>query len=192
MDKPMSTLAFNGMSLMFKLRDFLFPRRDILGEAGIGPGFQVLDYGCGPGGYVTDAADLVGESGTVYALDLHPLAIQSVQDLAKKKRLTNVKIIHSDCETGLPDNSLDVVLLYDVFHMLCEPQAVLAELHRVLKPDGLLSLNEPHMTHKDITAGVTRGRLFKLSEKGKKTHSFSPQQNSSCSLWLGCKVTHPV
>lgn len=175
MDKPMPNSAFNGMSVMFKLRDFLFPRQDILKEVGIKPGLHILDYGCGPGGYLMDAVELVGESGTVYVLDIHPLAIQKVQNIVKKKGLTNVETIHSDCKTGLPDNSIDVVLLYDVFHGLSDPQAVLAELHRVLKQDGILSFNDHHMSEDEIIYGLTNDQLFRLSRKGKKTHSFSKQ-----------------
>jgi ubiquinone/menaquinone biosynthesis C-methylase UbiE len=67
------------MSVVFKVRDLLQPPRKVLEEVGIKPGLRVLDYGCGPGGYVADAAERVGESGTVYALDIHPLAIQRVQ-----------------------------------------------------------------------------------------------------------------
>ena len=178
MNKPMSNLAFNGMSLFFELRYFLFPRRDILKEVGIKPGFHVLDYGCGPGGYLLDTVELVSESGMVYALDIHPLAIQKAHNIVKKKGLTNVKTICSDCQTGLPDNSIDVVLLYDTFHMLSRPQAVLAELFRVLKQDGILSFTADHMRMgKDkAISRVTSGRLFRLSKKGQKTLSFSKQE----------------
>jgi ubiquinone/menaquinone biosynthesis C-methylase UbiE len=169
-----SNLAFNGMSLIFKVRDFITPRRQILEEAGLVLGDRVLDYGCGPGAYIADAAEMVGESGRVYALDVHPLAIERVQSIAAKKGLANVETIRSDCRTGLPDGSLDVVLLYDIFHMLDNPQAVLAEMHRVLKPDGLLSFNDHHMHEDDIVAGVTDDRLFTLVEKGEKTYTFAP------------------
>jgi ubiquinone/menaquinone biosynthesis C-methylase UbiE len=174
-DKPMPNFAFSVMSYMFKLRDLLSPRDKVLEEVNIVSGFQVLDYGCGPGGYITGAAERVGESGKVYALDIQPLALQYVQDIARKKRLTNIETILSDCKTELPDNSVDVVLLYDIFHMLSEPQAVLAELHRVLKDGGMLSLNDHHMSEDDIIAGVTNSRLFELMSKGKHTYSFSKQ-----------------
>ena len=179
MDRPMPNLMFNGMSVVFKVRDLLQPPRKVLEEVGIKPGLRVLDYGCGPGGYVADAAERVGESGTVYALDIHPLAIQRVQDVARKRQLTNVETICSDCETGLPDNCVDIVLLYDIFHMLNDPQAILAELHRVLKPDGVLSFNDPHMQEDKIIAGVTSNRLFRLVSKGKRTYSFSKQHELS-------------
>ncbi len=125
MNKPMPKIAFAMMSAMFKVRDLLFPRREFLEEAGLAYGFRVLDYGCGPGAYTAGVSEMVGEAGKVYALDVHPLAIRSVQKIAEKQRLTNVETIHSDCDTGLPDGSLDVVLLYDIFHMLSEPQAIL-------------------------------------------------------------------
>ncbi|MBN1583086.1 MAG: class I SAM-dependent methyltransferase [Anaerolineae bacterium] len=160
------------MSLMFSIRDFLSPRDSILQEAGIQPGFRVLDYGCGPGAYVPGAAERVGESGTVYALDLHPLAVQRVQALARSRRLGNVETICSDCETGLPDGSVDVVLLYDIFHMLSEPDAVLAELHRILKVGGALSVLDPHISQEQVVSGITCKQLFELDKKGDRTYRF--------------------
>ena len=172
----MSNLGFNGMSLFFKLRDLLVPRKKILEEAGLTLGDRVLDFGCGPGGYISDTADIVGELGQVYALDVHPLAIARVQNLAARRGLTNVETIQSDCRTGLAHESLDVVLMYDVFHMLDEPQAVLAEMHRVLKPDGILSFSDHHMDEESIITGVTNCRLFELVEKGSKTYAFVPRR----------------
>ena len=121
MDKPASNFHFKFMSLGYKFRDLRLPRMNILKEVGIKPGFHVLDYGCGPGSYIIPLSELIGESGKIYALDIHPLAIQKVQDIASKKQLANVETILSDCQTELPDNSLDVVLLYDIFHHLSDP-----------------------------------------------------------------------
>jgi ubiquinone/menaquinone biosynthesis C-methylase UbiE len=140
----------------------------------IRPGFQVLDYGCGPGAFVPEVAKRVGPSGRVYALDIHPLAIERVKALAQRQQLANVETICSNCQTGLPDDSLDLVLLYDIYHMLSDPDAVLAELHRVLKPGGMLSFSDPHMQETDILAGIARGGLFKLARGDAKTYSFVP------------------
>jgi len=173
MDKPAPDLHFRVMSLVFKIRDLLVPRKNILTEVEIKPGYQVLDYGCGPGSYVAATAELVGQSGRIFALDIHPLAIQMVDRLTSRKHLTNVETICSHCETGLPDRSLDVVLLYDTFHDLGEPNRVLEELHRILKPDGILSFSDHHMKEDEIVPKFTSGGLFELSGKGKKTYSFS-------------------
>ena len=173
MDKPQSNLDFRFMSLGFWFRDIFLPRKNILEEAGIKPGFHILDYGCGPGSYSTVAAQLVGESGKVYALDIHPLAVQQVQKIAGKKRLTNIKTILSDCATGLSDESIDVVLLYDTLHNLSKPDEVLAELYRVLKPNGTLSFNDHHLKEEnEIITRITGKGLFKLSKKGKSVYNF--------------------
>ena len=173
MDKPMSGIGFKFMTLVFRIRDILRPRMDLLKEAGIEPGFCILDYGCGPGSYMAPLAQLVGMSGKIYALDIHPLAIKEVQKIAAQKSITNIKTIESDCDTGLPDNHVDVVLLYDTFHNLSQPDDVLGELHRVLKSGGNLSFSDHHMKAQDIITRVTRAGLFKLSTKGKKTYNFS-------------------
>jgi ubiquinone/menaquinone biosynthesis C-methylase UbiE len=173
MDKPMSDFAFRFMSFGYKFRDLRLPRRNILKEVEIKPGFQVLDYGCGPGGYITAAAQLVSESGKVYALDIQPLAIKQIQNMTTKQKLANIETILSDCATGLPDESIDVVLLYDTFHSLSEPDAVLAELHRVLKHGGILSFNDHHMkAETEIISRITGKGLFRLLRKGKLVYNF--------------------
>ena len=116
MQKTQSGLGFKLMTLVFKIRDLLYPRAAVLDEAGIEAGFRVLDYGCGPGSYIAPLAELVGASGEIHALDVHPLAMQRVERIAAELALDNVKTIHSGRDTGLPDDSLDVALLYDVFH----------------------------------------------------------------------------
>lgn len=173
MDRPMSGVGFKLMSLMLKVRDFLRPRMDLLKEADIEPGFCILDYGCGPGSYIEPLVKLVETSGMIYALDIHPLAIKEVQKIAAQKGIANIKTIESDCDTGLPDNYVDVILLYDSFHNLSLPDDVLRELHRVLKGDGTLSFSDHHMNEQDILTRVTKTTLFKLSTQGKKTYSFS-------------------
>ncbi len=71
----MSNISYRLMSLEYKIPNFRFPHIAILTEAGIKPEDSVLDYGCGPGSYLGPTAELVGKSGMIYALDIHPLAI---------------------------------------------------------------------------------------------------------------------
>jgi len=177
LDKPMPDFMFRGMSFLFKCRDMLRPRERILEEVDIEPGYQVLDFGCGPGSYTKVVAKLVGEDGRVYAQDIHPLAGKRLRQLASSMGLGNVETICSGGPTGLPDGTVDVVLLYDIFHMLSEPDAVLAELHRVMKPNGVLSFSDHHMKEGDIVRGVTATGLFELSRQGKHTFSFTKRSD---------------
>jgi ubiquinone/menaquinone biosynthesis C-methylase UbiE len=183
MDRLESNFGFRVMSFIFKLRDFFLPLKDVLKEVGIKSGFSVLDCGCGQGSYIIAATDLVGKSGKVYALDIHPLAIQKVRNIAVKRRLEHLETIQPDCKTGLPDDSIDVVLLYDTFHNLSDPYGVLGELHRVLKPKGILSFSDHHMKENEILFGVTFGGLFKLLKKGEVKLS---EPLSQSSLLLPC------
>jgi ubiquinone/menaquinone biosynthesis C-methylase UbiE len=176
--RPKSNLDFRLMSLTYKFRDFIKPRMSILEDVGIELGFHVLDYGCGPGSYIAPLAELVGKSGKIYALDMHPLAVRTVQKLASRKGLDNVETILSDRKTGLPSNSLDMVMLYDILHDLDDVNGVLTELHRILKPEGILSLSDHHLKEADIVSQVTAAGLFKLSVKGKRTYSFSREEQS--------------
>jgi len=167
-----SSLGFSMMCFCFAIRDLFKRPAEALREAGLQPGFKVLDYGCGPGSYAVAAAGLVGQAGRVYAADINLLAVRRVERIASGKGLTNIETIRTDCATGLDDGVLDVVLLYDTFHDLPDPAAVLKELHRVLKPEGVLSFSDHHMDHDDIVARVTGGGLFDLSTRGAGTYTF--------------------
>ncbi len=76
-------------------------------------------------------------------------------------------------EAPIPDESIDIALLYDTLHALSEPDKVLAELHRVLKSNGILSFNDHHMRESEIMSKITDKGLFRLSRKGKRAYNFS-------------------
>jgi ubiquinone/menaquinone biosynthesis C-methylase UbiE len=160
------------MALSFKVRDALKPRENIIREVELKNGFHVLDYGCGPGGYVIAVSKAIGSSGKLYALDINPAAIEMITGIVKKNGLTNVTTILSNCSTGLKDSELDAVLLYDVFHDLTDQNAVLTELHRILKPAGVLSFSDHHLKEAEITSKIAESGLFKLQKKGKYTYTF--------------------
>jgi len=174
MSETMSDLRFKGMASLFYLRDRIRPRDSVLAEVGIEEGYSVLDYGCGPGSYAILAAKAVGDSGKVYALDIHPLASQMVEAKASRDHLANIETITSDCATGLPTGSIDAVFLYDIFHMLDNRNEVLRELRRVLKPEGILSFSDHHMKEENIRSGVTADGIFEFVAKGKLTYTFRP------------------
>lgn len=168
----MNKFAFSLMSLVFRVRDKISPPETVLEQAGLKPGFKVLDYGCGPGSFSIASAKIVGPDGIVYAADINPNAIKSVTKRAEQSRIANIKTILTDCKTGLVDNVIDVVLLYDIYHHLPDPQTILAELHRVLKSEGVLSFSDHHLKEGPIVSGVEKGGLFKLKSRQTKKFTF--------------------
>ena len=173
MSALLANLRFNFMVAVFRLRDWRRPRREVLREVGIQPGFCVLDYGCGTGSYIPETARLVAASGSVYALDRNPLAVRRAGQIAERDGLSNVRTILSDCPTGLPDGSVDVVLLYDILHDLSDRDGVLGEIHRVLKPNGVLSVSDHHLRRADIVMRVTADQRFRMNVEGPITVSFA-------------------
>ncbi len=170
--------GFKLMALSYKVRDARRSREDFLQETGIRPGATVLDYGCGPGSYVAPAARIAGAAGRVYALDMHPLAIEMAAERAKRDGLSNVTTILSDCATGLDDDSVDVVLLYDIYHDLSDPLSVLTELRRVLRPDGVLSSHDHHLKGDALKEAIESSGLFRLVRTGALTQTFAPEKSS--------------
>jgi len=170
-DKPMKNISFKGMSALFALRDkFSNPMKKIA-KAKVKKGDYVLDYGCGPGSFSLSAAKVVGDSGKVYATDIQPLSAEKIQKKALREGINNIETITTDGSTGLKDNSIDVILCFDMFHMLNDPQKVLIEFYRVLKPNAILSIDCHHM--KEIESKVVKTGLFKLVEKIDKTYNFT-------------------
>ncbi len=165
-----SDFAFRLMAWEFKLRDWLRPPENILREAGVRAGMRVLDFGCGPGGFSLAASALVGKRGFVYALDIQPVALQYVQSAAKRLSLENIKTIHTI--DFITSETVDFVMLYDVFHDLSASSAVLFELYRKLKAEGILSVSDHHLKKDDLLRAVTKDGFFQRKDSTKWTSQF--------------------
>lgn len=174
MDRPMPSLHFHVMSGLMSIRDALSPRRPVLEEAGLAPGMTVLDYGCGPGSYTMVAAEMVGPTGRVYAADIHPMAIERIERRASKRGLDNITTIQTDRDTGLPGGSVDMALMYDVLQLLSEPRSVLEEVHRVLRPDGVLSISWHDVPKVERLFEPMREGLFELRKRGRHCLNYVP------------------
>ena len=137
-------------------------------------GQKILDYGCGFGSYTFPAANLVGEKGKVYALDKQSLAIKKVDEKTQKKEPCNIDTILSDGDTGLPDESVDVIFLYGVLPEIKDKEFVLRELYRVLRPNGYLSTRFCFRMKKDrILEIMEKTNLFSLREQKGHILNFS-------------------
>lgn len=169
-DKKMSNAAFRMMSLIFKTMDFLFGGEKRVekrvGSFGIQQGFTVIDYGCGPGRYIATTSRLVGDSGKVYAVDIHELALKTVTKRIERYGLTNVELVlASPYSCDVADQSADAVYVLDAFHMIKEPTRFLTELHRLVKRDGFLIIDDGHQTHDETKAQIADSLLWSISEE---------------------------
>jgi ubiquinone/menaquinone biosynthesis C-methylase UbiE len=161
--KPRSNLHLRLMAFAFKFRDLLRPPERLLKKARLEEGMHVVDYGCGPGSFAIPAAEIVGPQGRVFAVDIHPLALSSVKHKALRKGLANIEtILVRGYDTGIKGSSIDRVLLIDTFTQIENREALLRELYRVLKGNGLLLLAREHMSMSQQKEIVMNSRLFKI------------------------------
>jgi len=135
-------LHFKMMSFVHETLYGLF--RDpykVLRAAGLEPGQRVLEVGCGPGFFTIPAARIVGEEGSLLALDVNPVAVEHVQRKIEEADVTNARVIVTDAARAeLPEGSFDLAFVFGFARPIGDMAAIWAELHRLLKPQGILSI----------------------------------------------------
>jgi ubiquinone/menaquinone biosynthesis C-methylase UbiE len=143
---------------------------DVLRRIGIKEGQTVLDFGCGSGNYAIPIAKIVGDEGTVYALDKNRHSLNELMQRARGKGLTNIKRIDASGEVKihLDDESVDAVLLYDIFwyFTLWDPRLpkLLSEVYRVLRPNALVSVYPKHIDSEQLQDKIENAG-FHLEER---------------------------
>jgi demethylmenaquinone methyltransferase/2-methoxy-6-polyprenyl-1,4-benzoquinol methylase len=162
----------SGAVMDSRLRRWLFDPKKTLRGADIRAGQTVLEVGCGSGFFTLPAAEMIGEGGRLIAMD--PLAdfVARVQRKVRDADLSNVEVIRRDAlDTGLEAGSVDVVLLFGVVPFPTLPlRRLLPEMHRVLKPGGVLAV-WLFPTTAGVPTAILRSRLFE--KRGKKHGVFT-------------------
>jgi len=115
----------------------------VLDRIGIRPGERVLELGPGPGAFTVDAARRAGADGRLFAVDIQSQMIDQVEKRVREEGLTNVEThVASAHHLPMAGQSVDRAFLITVLPEIPDPGRALAELHRVLRPGGVLSITE--------------------------------------------------
>jgi ubiquinone/menaquinone biosynthesis C-methylase UbiE len=115
----------------------------ILDRVGIQPGERVLELGPGPGMFTLEAARRAGPEGRLIAVDIQPEMIGQVEARVREAGLTNVEThVASAYDTPLENDGVDRAFLVTVLPEIPDQARALAELRRVLRPGGVLSITE--------------------------------------------------
>jgi len=115
------------------------------------PGMVVCDMGCGNGYHTLPLAEMVGEKGKVYAVDVQPEMIEMLKQNIERNGVKNIVPINGLYhDPKLPPNTCDMILLVDVYHEFSHPVQMLAGMRAALKPDGQLVLCEFRAEDKSV------------------------------------------
>jgi ubiquinone/menaquinone biosynthesis C-methylase UbiE len=129
---------------LFVLHNIYSPAgRRLLLQAGLKPGMHVADFGCGVGAVTRMIGEMVGPTGSVTGVDVSAEQTQQASVICKQAGLHNVKFQTADaCNTGLPRRSFDLVYCRFLLLHLPDPEACLREMHDLLKPGGILVVED--------------------------------------------------
>lgn len=166
----------SGIIMGSKARQWIFDPLKILQGAEVHSGQSVLEVGCGTGFFTLPAAKLIGDQGSLVAMDVTSGFIDTVSKKVNKAGLSNVRIEKRDAlNTGLDATSIDKILLFGVIPFPLLPlDQLLPEMHRILKPDGTLSVwLFPPIFRLWVPKSITRSGLFILSFKQNGVHNFA-------------------
>jgi ubiquinone/menaquinone biosynthesis C-methylase UbiE len=115
----------------------------LLAELHVKPGQAICDMGCGNGFYTLKLAHLTGDKGKVFAVDVQQEMLDMLQRRAKTAKLSNIEtLLGTETDPKLKENSLDLVLMVDVYHEFSKPEEMLKVIRKSLKPDGRIALAE--------------------------------------------------
>ena len=121
--------------------------------AGVSAGQSVADIGCGSGKHAFELARIVGPQGKVSCRDISKDAIKAITDRAKQTAASNIDAaVNRKDRVDLPESSIDVALLSDVFHYVIHQKNArpfCESLLRAMKPGGVV-----------VVSNVTNGQLF--------------------------------
>jgi protein-L-isoaspartate O-methyltransferase len=153
------------------------------------PGEIVADIGAGSGYHVVRMAPMVGKNGKVLAVDIQQEMLDFIENRVKKVKLSNVEtLLGAEKSAQLPQNSIDKMLLVDVYHEFEFPAEMGRSLFGALRPGGFLYLIEYRA--EDLTVPIKR--VHKMTEtqavKEMQALGFQFVKNIDNLPWQHCLV----
>jgi ubiquinone/menaquinone biosynthesis C-methylase UbiE len=167
--KPIVRLLAAAMESRLRYR-FFGPDRILRGVDHL-HGRTVLEVGCGTGYFTIPAGRLIGDDGSLLAIDIVAEAVELVSGKVRAAGLQNVRVAQADAlRTGLDDGGFDTVLLFGVIPAPMLPvDHLLREMHRLLKADGSLAVWPPVPGW--LPRALLRSGLFALV--GERSHVYN-------------------
>ncbi len=160
----------------------------LLKNLAVKPGMVIADIGAGSGYHSALLSKMVG-SGKVFAVDVEPEMITYLNKRIKQEKLSRiVPVLSTEQKVSLPENTIDMMLLVDVYHEFSYPYEMALSMRAALKRGGKLVLVE--FRSEDSTVPIKT--IHKMSEaqaiKELKAAGFAFDKNIDNLPWQHCMV----
>jgi SAM-dependent methyltransferase len=110
-------------------------------------GWQVIEIGCGPQGCLGLLSERVGSAGRVVGVERSAEQVARAQRFVADSHLANVEVLHADARAmGLPKETFDLATARLVLVNVPQPDVLLAEMVRLVRPGGVVALHEADAT----------------------------------------------
>lgn len=144
------------------------------GQLGLGEGQRLLDVGCGRGEAALALADDLGDDGDVVGIDASAEMLRVARSKAGAARCRVRFTVGDACSLDEPDDSFDVVRAERTLQWLADPLAAVAEMARVVRHGGLVSLIDTDWSSFTIDVGdddlAARVRNAMQTERGRPSN----------------------
>ena len=128
----------------------------------IRPGDVVADLGAGSGFFTFRLAPLVGPQGKVLAIDIQPEMLEIIRRRAAERGVDNIRLVRGTItDPKLAPNSVDLILMVDVYHEFSHPWEMTRAMVRALKPGGRLAFVEFRLEDPNVPIKL----VHKMSEQ---------------------------
>ena len=160
----------------------------LLKNLAVKPGMFIADIGAGSGYHSVLLSKMVG-SGKVFAIDVEPEMIAYLNERIKQEKLSRiVPVLSTEQKVSLPENTIDMMLLVDVYHEFSYPYEMALSMRSALKPGGKLVLVE--FRSEDPTVPIKT--IHKMSKaqaiKEFKAAGFAFDKNIDNLPWQHCMI----
>ena len=122
------------------------------------PEDSVLELACGPG---TLAIYLAGRVKEIHAIDISGKMIARAERKAAEQKVNNIHFAHTTIyEAGYPNNSFNVVMAFNILHLLKDAQETVQRINQLLKPGGYFISSTPCLAEKKAFVNHLLSPLF--------------------------------